>query len=627
MLRPLAIALLAVSIATQLSLVSALADDPPEAGGTRQAVEALESQLLQSNESTRPGLLDQLRAAYSKAAIEAERGGFKSEAEGYRINLAILNERIGPEAGPKAETTAEPKNEPVTSPPPALPDPEDTRAAEPVQVQTPSKEEVEAKPAPLDPKVGMASLPSSLPVAEPEPESRPAEPDGAALLKQADDLYRGEKYTQAGAIYTRMAGANQLPENRRNAWAYCRRFEVVKRINAQPRSEGEWAAIAAEITAIRQLSPSVWWFDVYLQDLVRERSGQVARVAPKSNQVVLRGAQPEETPISLPRSRAPRALPAPKNVTPPLSEPLSRPPIASEPPPVAPQTSASSSPLPLSTTGTLTDAPSETPSKPAGAPAFQSPDLSRWQVVSTANFRIYHSDPELAQRVARIAETTREEQIRRWTGQPPRGTWYPVCEIYLYPNAKIFSQRTDQPEESPGFSTSGLMAGKVTARRINLRADHEKLEQAILPHEVTHIVLAEMFADQQVPRWADEGMAVLAEPTDEQRVRAQDLSKPLNGGRVFGVEQLLVMDYPDGQFWPLYYAQSISLTRFLVETSSPVRFVEFVKDAQRHGYDAALRRHYQIDGLADLQTRWESYARSSLEVRTASNEPETADRE
>ncbi|HEU5116398.1 MAG TPA: hypothetical protein VFT74_06925, partial [Isosphaeraceae bacterium] len=148
-----------------------------------------------------------------------------------------------------------------------------------------------------------------------------------------------------------------------------------------------------------------------------------------------------------------------------------------------------------------------------------------------------------------------------------------------------------------------------------------------LPHEVTHIVLAELFAEKQIPRWADEGMAVLAEPSDEQRVRAQDLSKPLTGGRIFAVEQLLVMDYPDGQFWPLYYAQSISLTRFLVEASTPVRFVEFVKDAQRHGYDAALQRHYQMNGLEDLQTRWESYARSSLEVRTASSETETANQE
>ena len=48
--------------------------------------------------------------------------------------------------------------------------------------------------------------------------------------------------------------------------------------------------------------------------------------------------------------------------------------------------------------------------------------------------------------------------------------------------------------------------------RTNLRADHPQVLTAILPHEVTHVVLADLFTTQQIPRWADEGMAVLAEP-------------------------------------------------------------------------------------------------------------------
>ena len=37
----------------------------------------------------------------------------------------------------------------------------------------------------------------------------------------------------------------------------------------------------------------------------------------------------------------------------------------------------------------------------------------------------------------------------------------------------------------------------------------------MLPHEATHVVLAGQFGDQPVPRWADEGMAVLTEPRDK----------------------------------------------------------------------------------------------------------------
>ena len=34
----------------------------------------------------------------------------------------------------------------------------------------------------------------------------------------------------------------------------------------------------------------------------------------------------------------------------------------------------------------------------------------------------------------------------------------------------------------------------------------------VVPHETTHLVLGDLFADAPLPRWADEGMAVLAEP-------------------------------------------------------------------------------------------------------------------
>jgi hypothetical protein len=149
-----------------------------------------------------------------------------------------------------------------------------------------------------------------------------------------------------------------------------------------------------------------------------------------------------------------------------------------------------------------------------------------------------------------------------------------------------------------------MNGGRIVARRINLRADHPNLIRAILPHEITHVVLADLFATQQIPRWADEGMAVLAEPTSEQELRAADLDKPLADGKLFRLTDLMVMDYPDGKYWSTYYAQSVSLTRFLVDQGSPTQFIDFVQNSQRKGIDTELKRIYKIDGLSDLQTRW-----------------------
>src|SRR5262249_18386788 len=147
-------------------------------------------------------------------------------------------------------------------------------------------------------------------------------------------------------------------------------------------------------------------------------------------------------------------------------------------------------------------------------------------------------------------------------------------ELYLYPNGKAFAQATKQPEDSPGFSTMISNGNKVVTRRMSLRGDHPALLNAILPHEITHVVLADLFTDQQIPRWADEGLAVLAEPRAQQHLRWAELESPLQTHRVFELGKLIAMDYPDSKDWSLYYAQSVSLTHFLVEQGTPERFIQ-----------------------------------------------------
>ena len=151
----------------------------------------------------------------------------------------------------------------------------------------------------------------------------------------------------------------------------------------------------------------------------------------------------------------------------------------------------------------------------------------------------------------------------------------------------------------------GVNGNRIVSRRVNLRADHPQLLAAILPHEVTHVVLADLFTQQQIPRWADEGMAVLAEPLAEQVNRASELTEPLREGRVFKLSELMAIDYPSADAWNLYYAQSVSLTQFLVQQGSPEQFVGFVRSAQRKGVEIALRESYHIEGFAELENRWQ----------------------
>ncbi len=253
-------------------------------------------------------------------------------------------------------------------------------------------------------------------------------------------------------------------------------------------------------------------------------------------------------------------------------------------------------------------------------------DSGRWKVKETANFVIFHDDPPLADRVSDAAEAARDAMTRKWTGSAPPRPWTPKCELYLYPNAAIFAQVTRQPIESPGFSTMESNGAQVTGRRIKLRADAGNLVEAVVPHEVTHVLLADLFPARQIPRWADEGISVLSEPPAEQDKRMGELDAPLSGGRIFTVEALMVNDYPEGKYWPLYYAQSVSLTRFLVEQGKPGQFIDFLQGAQRNGVEPELKRVYGFEGYADLQARWLAYAKESSAARIAARGGETRTR-
>ena len=82
-------------------------------------------------------------------------------------------------------------------------------------------------------------------------------------------------------------------------------------------------------------------------------------------------------------------------------------------------------------------------------------------------------------------------------------------------------------------------------------------------------------------------------------------------------------DYPDGKHWPLYFAQSVSLTKFLVDKGKPGQFIDFLQGSQRRGFGPELKRVYGIESFTDLQARWLAYARVSSAARMAARRGET----
>lgn len=247
-----------------------------------------------------------------------------------------------------------------------------------------------------------------------------------------------------------------------------------------------------------------------------------------------------------------------------------------------------------------------------------------WARAETTNFRILHNQSrELAEQVARVAEQTRTSMQLKWFGGAG-DAWNPKCEIYLYATGQDYSRATSVPATSPGHSTIRSEAGRVVGRRIDLHADEPNLQAAVLPHETTHVVIAGQFGENPVPRWADEGMAVLTEPREKVDRHLRNLSKCRQDGQLFNVRQLMQLnDYPEPRLISAFYAQSVSLVDFLSNEKGPQVFAQFLRDGLKGGYESALKKHYDFKSFDDLNQRWnqKTFAGAVTPVGVAQGKP------
>ncbi len=234
-----------------------------------------------------------------------------------------------------------------------------------------------------------------------------------------------------------------------------------------------------------------------------------------------------------------------------------------------------------------------------------------WAVAETTNFRIHHrQSPEMAEKIAHIAESTRAAMSRKWFGDVP-ADWTPRCEVYLHPTARDYARETGAPLWSPGHSSMEARGDRVLVRRMDLSLDVPRLLDAVVPHETTHILLCGRFGKFIVPRWVDEGVAVLTEPRDRIELHLRNLPRHRQEQTLFPLVQLTKFyeKYPEERLVGPFYAQSVSLVEFLsAQPGGPREFIRFVRDGLEGGYDAALRKHYGIQGFEDLEKRWQQHA-------------------
>lgn len=241
-----------------------------------------------------------------------------------------------------------------------------------------------------------------------------------------------------------------------------------------------------------------------------------------------------------------------------------------------------------------------------------------WLVVETRNFRVHSRLPEAeAIELAGLCESHRDTVQRAWLELTSRTNWSPKCDVYLHTSSSEYNRELGRiGDKSVGSTRMSFDDGRPVLRRIDLRADAADWSTGALPHELTHVVMGDVFGGRSIPRWADEGMAMLAESASKKRLRMASL-KHLTAHRIgFSMSSLLaVQGLPEPHLRDSFYGQSAALVSLLVAEHGSTRFIEFVRKSQTSGQSAALGEVYGFSNVSDLQRLWDRSVSSETEFK------------
>ncbi|HYT92511.1 MAG TPA: hypothetical protein VEL76_27595 [Gemmataceae bacterium] len=220
----------------------------------------------------------------------------------------------------------------------------------------------------------------------------------------------------------------------------------------------------------------------------------------------------------------------------------------------------------------------------------------------TPNFQVEAPTPEVARQVGAAAERHRKALAVLWLGKE-MAPWAETCALQV----DITLNGT------AGSTTFDFANDRVCVRKIKVRGQLDRVLSSVLPHEIAHTIFAHQVR-QPVPRWADEGAAVLAgDLIDHQRFDRQ-MRRLLQTGQEMSLRRLFACQdfppYPE-QILALY-AQGYSVSRFLLEVGDRQTFLGFLARALREGWDNAVRVSYRYQSVDQLEVAWRAWVRKQV---------------
>lgn len=229
--------------------------------------------------------------------------------------------------------------------------------------------------------------------------------------------------------------------------------------------------------------------------------------------------------------------------------------------------------------------------------------IARAETLDTPPFRIHY--PPGQESLARMTSGILLEADREFTRRLPLGDG--VVTVHLFDDPAAFQQFAgDIPTrriEGFALSRQGVIALKAP-ELLGPEADYT----GVVRHELLHVLIDRNLGPENVPRWFNEGLAMLL--SRENRIRNNWTTAQLafNGGLV-PLNELNDSFAAPGDEWEFgaAYEQSLSLTRYLRDHMGTEAFWLLIHDLQVTPLDSALEGR-GID-LNTLESNWRGHIR------------------
>ncbi len=218
--------------------------------------------------------------------------------------------------------------------------------------------------------------------------------------------------------------------------------------------------------------------------------------------------------------------------------------------------------------------------------------------VHSENFTVFTPDGSTNQFAALVlerAEADRQRIAQHWFGRElPASIGRTVINV-------SFSDTQDSA------LTWAVDRAERKLHTIYLNTTPERAISGTLTHEIAHAVLATRYPHpQRLPAWLEEAIACQYDDAGRLETRRHVIHWFIETNQWPRLERLLAAHNIAAQDHASY-AACTSLAAYLLTKKDKATLLAFGQAGRQTDWPTALRRHYDIDDIEELQTAWQSW--------------------